>query len=102
MGKKKETKNNINSAAEQDATTTTTTTTTLNPLTRSIVCKKEGTLTERDFTKARRFLKEKVDVELAAYYPQGIKMFEEKYNWIERRSKNSDNCFKAAIKSTSS
>lgn len=94
--KKKETKNNIDSASEQDATTTT-----LNPLTRSIVCKQEGTLTERDFTKARRFLKEKADVELAAYYPQGIKMFEEKYNWLGR-SKNSDNCFKAAIKSTSS
>merc|ERR1719221_2123465 len=91
------TKNNIESTAEQNATTTT-----LNPLTRSIVCKKEGTLTEKDFTKARRFLEEKADVELAAYYPQGIKMFEEKYNWIGRRSKNSDNCLKAAIKSISS
>lgn len=71
----------------------------LNPLTRSIVCKKDGTLTERDLTKARRFLKENADVELAAYYPQGIKMFEEKYNWIG--TKNSDNCFRQSIKSSS-
>jgi len=69
-----------------------------NPLTRSIVCNSKGKLTERDLEKARRFLKEKSDVDLAAYYPYGIKMLQEKYNW--NGTKNTDNCIKSNMKST--